>query len=178
MTAFLSSLQIFLEKLSTLIGKSVAWLCFAMMALTCLAVLLRYIFNVSVTALQESVVYLHGMVFMLGIAYTFKEKGHVRVDIFYNRFSRRHRIWVDLLGTLFFLLPFSGFIFWLSLDYVAFSWSMKESSSEPGGLPGIYLLKSLIPLMSGLLFLQGVAEIIKQLLGFSTSGSLSDGHHR
>ena len=151
-----------LDRFSNQLGKAIAWLCFAMMILTCLVVLMRYAFNISLAAMQETVVYLHGMVFMLGIAYTLKEQGHVRVDIFYSHFSRKRKALVDLLGTLIFLLPFSSFIFLTSIDYVGFSWSMRESSSEPGGLPGIYLLKTLIPLMSGLLILQGLAELIRQ----------------
>ena len=126
---------------------------------TCLVVVLRYIFNVGSIALQESVMYMHATVFMLGIGYTLKHQGHVRVDIFYEKFSIRTRAIVDLLGTLFFLLPLGIFFLLGSLNYVSFSWSLLESSAQPGGLPGIFLLKTLIPLMAGLLLIQGLAEI-------------------
>lgn len=105
--------------------------------------------------------YLHGIVFMLAIGYTLKEKGHVRVDVLYEKFPQRNKDIVDLLGHLFLLVPVSIFLFWISLDYVAFSWSLRESSGQPGGLPGVYLLKTLLPAMAFLLFAQGVAEILK-----------------
>lgn len=107
--------------------------------------------------------YMHGAVFMLAIAFTLKEKGHVRVDVLHEKFSEKTRAIIDMLGSILFLLPVSAFIFWTSLDYVSFSWSVTESSAQPGGLPGVYLLKTLIPIMAALLFLQGVAEISKSL---------------
>lgn len=140
-----------------------------MMSLYCLVVILRYVFNIGIVALQESVVYLHGSVFMLGIAYTLKEQAHVRVDIVYSRLSNKRKALVDMTGTLIFLLPFASFIFWTSLDYVSFSWSMLETSSEPGGLPGVFLLKTLIPVLAALLFLQGISELIKNWFIFSSS---------
>ena len=104
-----------------------------------------------------------GMVFMLGIAFTLKDKGHVRVDVLYERLPIKARISIDLLGHLLFLIPVSVFILWTSIDYVQFAWSLKETSSQPGGLPGVYLLKTIIPMMASLLLLQGLAEILKGL---------------
>jgi TRAP-type mannitol/chloroaromatic compound transport system permease small subunit len=108
--------------------------------------------------------YLHGTVFMLGIAYTLKHRSHVRVDILYERLSARTRALVDGVGTLLFLIPFSVFLFWISLDYVAMSWSMGESSGQPGGLPGVYLLKTLLPITALLILLQGMAELLRCML--------------
>jgi|TARA_Y100000310_G_scaffold49418_1_gene45690 TRAP-type mannitol/chloroaromatic compound transport system permease small subunit len=135
-----------------------------MMLITCLVVFLRYLLNMGSIALQESVTYLHGMVFLLGIAYTMKQKAHVRVDIIYQKLDPRTKCWMDLLGTLLFLFPVSIFITWVSIEYVQFSWNLLEGSAEPGGLPGVFLLKSLIPLMAVLLFLQGVAELLRNAL--------------
>ncbi len=153
-----------LDGLSGLIGRSVAWLTLAMVLVTCLVVLARYLFNVGSIGLQESVLYMHGAVFMLGIAYTLNSNAHVRVDVFYERFSGRTRALVDLAGSLFLLLPVAGFILWSSIDYVIFSWELMESSAQPGGLPGVYLLKTLIPLMAVLLVLQGLSELLKSVL--------------
>lgn len=153
-----------IDTISELTGTSVAWLTFVMMLVTCIVVIARYLFDVGSIALQETVVYLHGIVFMLGIAYTLKNRGHVRVDIFYQKLSRRKQAVIDLLGTLFFLFPLAIFILWTSFDYVSFSWSIKESSPEPGGLPAVYLLKTLIPLMAGMLALQGLGEMVRNLL--------------
>lgn len=153
----------FLDALALRTGGLIAPLTLVMVLLTGVVVTARYLFQVGAIPLQESVVFLHGMVFMLAIGYTLKEKGHVRVDILYQRFSPRSRAIIDLLGTIVFLGPVCVFIFWTSLEYVSLSWSMSESSAEPGGLPGIYLLKTLIPLMAILLFLQGVAEALRSL---------------
>lgn len=160
----MSRLVRLLDSVNELIGSSIAWLTFIMMLATCLVVTLRYIFNVGSIALQESVMYMHGMVFMLGIGYTLKHQGHVRVDIFYEKFSTRTKAIVDLLGTVVFLLPLGIFFLLGSLNYVSFSWSLFESSAQPGGLPGIFLLKTLIPLMAALLIIQGLAEIGRSII--------------
>ena len=153
-----------LDNINEFVGSSIAWLTFIMVFATCLVVVLRYIFNIGSIALQESVMFMHGMVFMLGIGYTLKHKGHVRVDIFYEKFSTRTKAMVDLLGTIIFLLPLGVFFLVGSLNYVSFSWSLLESSAQPGGLPGIFLLKTLIPIMAGLLLIQGLAEIGRSII--------------
>lgn len=149
--------------ISTCTGKLVAWLTLAMMLITCLVVVLRYGFNFGSIALQESALYLHAMVFMLGAAYTFKDDEHVRVDVFYREFSVTKKAWVNVLGGLFLLLPFTAYTTYLSIDYVEASWRVLETSQEPGGLPFIYLLKTLIPIMMVSLIIQGIADIIKNL---------------
>ncbi len=151
------------EAISTVVGKFVAWFTLLMMLLTCFIVVARYGFGMGSIAIQESVLYLHAMVFMLGAAYTFKDDEHVRVDVFYREFSPRKKAWVNIFGGLFFLLPFCGYTAYMSIDYVAASWRVLETSQEPGGLPFIYLLKTLIPIMMGMLIIQGVADILKNL---------------
>jgi TRAP-type mannitol/chloroaromatic compound transport system permease small subunit len=125
---------------------------------------IRYGFNNNSIALQESVTYLHGLLFMLAAAYTLRHDEHVRVDIFYRRFSPHRKAWINCLGTLVFLLPVCGFIFFSSLHFVSESWRVREASPLPGGLPGVFLLKSLIPLMALTLFIQGLAELLRNLL--------------
>jgi TRAP-type mannitol/chloroaromatic compound transport system permease small subunit len=148
-------------------GKAIAWLTLAMVVVTCAVVTARYLFNFGSIGLQESVMYMHGVVFMLGIAFTLKDQGHVRVDVLHEKFPPRIKIGIDIAGHLLFLIPFSIFILWTSLGYVSFSWSLRESSGQPGGLPGVYLIKGLIPLMAVLLLLQGVSEILKGLLSLT-----------
>ena len=111
--------------------------------------------------------YMHGIVFMLGIAFTLKEQGHVRVDVLHEKFSRRTRNLIDIAGTILFLLPLSIFILLTSLDYVSFAWSLRESSAQPGGLPGVFLVKTLIPVMAALLALQGIAEILRGIVSLA-----------
>ena len=113
--------------------------------------------------------YMHGIVFMLGIAFTLKEKGHVRVDVLNERLPFKVRTIIDMLGHGLFLLPVAIFLFWASLDYVSFSWSVKESSGQPGGLPGVFLVKTLIPLMAILLAMQGISEILKGVISLKSS---------
>jgi TRAP-type mannitol/chloroaromatic compound transport system permease small subunit len=154
-------------------GRLIAWLTLGMVIITFTVVVLRYLFNTGSIALQESITYLHACVFMLGAAYTLKQGGHVRVDIFYQRFSPLTRAWIDLLGTLLLLFPVCGFIFFSSLDYVASSWAIYEGSREAGGLDGVFLLKSLIPLAAVLLMLQGCSMLLHSLL-LITGQSVTD----
>lgn len=146
------------------IGRVVAWLLPVMVTVTLLVVVLRYAFGQGSIALQESIMYMHGLVFMLGIPYALKEDAHVRVDLLYARLSARGRARVDLVGHLFALLPVAAVTFFYSQDYVAAAWRIHEGSPEVGGLPGIFLLKTLIPATAVLLALQGLAGITRCIL--------------
>ncbi len=152
---------LYLEALNEWVGRALSWLALLMVLVTFGVVVLRYAFDMGWIAMQESVTYMHAILFLGGAAYTLKHHGHVRVDIFFHRFSRRGQAWVDLLGSLFLLIPVSLFIAWVSWDYVASSWELFEGSREAGGLPGVYLLKTMIPAMSGLLILQGLANALR-----------------
>lgn len=152
-----------LETVSEQVGRLVAWLTLAMVLVMFTVVVLRYAFDFGRIYLQESVTWMHAAVFMLGAAYTLRHEGHVRVDIFYRRFSPRTRAWVDLLGTLVLLLPVSLYLLWTGWDYVASSWSMREGSLQTGGLAAVYLLKSLLLAMPALLLLQGLAMMLLRL---------------
>ncbi len=152
-----------IDRFTRLCGRALAWLTLAMVLVTSVVVLLRYGFGIGSVALQESVMYLHGLVFMLGAAYTLQRDGHVRVDVLYRNFSRRRRAWVDALGTLLFLLPFCGYVLLSSWEFVAVAWRVRETSTD-GGIPAVFLLKSLIPAMAILLALQGIAELLRAAL--------------
>ena len=145
-------------------GRAVAWLTLLMVITTFTVVVLRYGFDLGSIAMQESIIYLHALNFMLGAAFTLKHDAHVRVDIFYQKMGPRGQAWVDLLGTLVLLLPVCGFIFWSSWDYVAAAWAVQETSGEAGGLPFVYLLKSILLLMPSLLMVQGVVIIMTSVL--------------
>ena len=133
-----------------------SWLLPVMIAVLFLVVLLRYVFNIGWIGLQESVLWLHAAAFLLTAAWTLADDAHVRVDVFYHRFSRRARRRVNRLGTLMLLLPFAGFMLYASVPYVLRSWQIGEASFEAGGLPAIYLLKTLLPIAALLLLLQGL----------------------
>ena len=139
------------------------WLALVMVLLTFAIVILRYALNTGGVLLQESVMYLHGVFFMLAIALGIGENTHVRVDIVYSRLTPDQQQWIDLAGHIF-LLPVAGFMVWVSLPYAANSWQILEGSSEVGGIPAVFLLKTLIPLTGALLIFQGIAGIASILL--------------
>lgn len=145
------------------LGRAVSWLTLVLVFLAFALVLARYAFGVGSIASQEAVLWLHSLVFLLGAAYALRHGQHVRVDLLYQRFSKRGKAIADLFGTLVFLLPFCGFMLWVSLDYVGASWAQHEGSREPGGLPGVFLLKTLIPVAAALLALQGISLALRAI---------------
>ncbi|WP_028117674.1 TRAP transporter small permease subunit [Ferrimonas senticii] len=148
-----------IDRVSRWLGNITATLLLLMALLAGLVVLLRYGFEVGSIALQESVLYLHGAVFTLGAGFTLLHQGHVRVDIFYQHWSTRRQAAVDLTGLLLLLLPVLLFFGYSSWDYVMVSWQRWEGSPEAGGLPLVYLQKSLILGLVLALLLQTIAEV-------------------
>lgn len=148
--------------LSEWTGRLIAWLVLALVLLISYDVAMRYIFQAGSTALQELEWHIFSLIFLLGAAYTLKHDGHVRVDVFYNAkwMSARGRAWIDLLGTLFFLLPFCILVVYSSWPFVLSAYEFSEGSPDPGGLPYRFLLKAAIPLGFFLLTLQGLAIIV------------------
>ena len=137
-----------------------------MIALVCVVIVVvigRYFFDIGSIALQELTTYLHATIFMLGISYTLKHDGHVRVDIFYRDFSGRSQALINVIGGIVFILPISVFVGWSSWEYVLASWSIMETSTENNGLPFIYLLKTVMLIMPSLLMIQGFISIIKNV---------------
>ncbi len=159
-----------LDRFAEWTGRTVSWLALALVLVTFAVVVLRYLFSFGSIAMQESILYLHASLFLLGSAYTLQQEGHVRVDIFYREFSARHKALVDLLGAVFLLLPVCLFLLWMSWDYVASAWAVHEGSRETGGLPYVYLLKTLIPIAGALLVLQGLSQILRSLGTLLTPG--------
>jgi TRAP-type mannitol/chloroaromatic compound transport system permease small subunit len=145
-----------LRRVIELSGKTVAWLTLVMVLLTFFIVILRYGFNLGWIWLQEILTYLHVAVFTIAAAWTLQQDGHVRVDIFYADMPVKKRALVDLLGTLLFLVPLCIFLLVIAWPYVAGSWKLLEGSREAGGLPLVFLLKSLIMVLPALLLGQAV----------------------
>jgi TRAP-type mannitol/chloroaromatic compound transport system permease small subunit len=157
-------------------GRGTAWLSLALALVVGSLVIVRYLFHTSAPAAQEAALYLHAALFMLGASFTLQSDEHVRVDILYRRLSPRARAWIDCIGTLVFLIPVCLLLLLLSWDYVAASWAVRETSSDPGGLPWVYLLKTLLLLMPASLLLQGVAEFLRRLPA-TRHGSAHPGRH-
>ena len=119
-----------IDRLNTAVGRAASWCALAIVLLGFAVVLLRYLLGVGSIWLQESILYAHAALFLLAAAWTLKEGGHVRVDVFYASAAPRTKAWIDLLGALFLLLPFAVAIVWFSLPYVARSWAILERSRE------------------------------------------------
>jgi TRAP-type mannitol/chloroaromatic compound transport system permease small subunit len=153
------------DRISNVAGKLTSWLTLLMVLVTVVIVVMRYLFDAGFVWMQESVTWMHAAVFMLGASYTLLHDDHVRVDIFYRKMSPRHRGWVDLAGVLLFLLPLCGYLAWSAIDFAAASWSLHETSREPGGLayPLIPILKSIVIVMPVLVGLQGVSLMLKSI---------------
>jgi len=152
------------DRLSTAIGRTVAWCLLFMVLAEFALVLMRYVLGVGSIWLQESVIYAHGALFMLAAAWTLAADGHVRVDVFYADAAPRTKAAVDLLGALLLLLPFALTLLVLSWRYAGRSWAIFEGSRETSGMPAVFLLKSLIPLFAALLALQGLAQALRAAL--------------
>ncbi len=152
-----------IDRFSALIGRVTAWLTLFMVLVTCIVVVLRYVFDTGFIWLQESVTWMHAVVFMMGAAYTLQRDEHVRVDVFYRELDARRKAMVDILGVVVFLLPLCIFLGWVAWDFVAASWKIREASRESGGLPYpmVPLLKTVLILMPITLGLQGVALLLR-----------------
>ena len=146
------------------IGRATAWLSITMVVVQFAVVIMRYVFGISSLMMQESIIYMHGILFMVGAGYTLLHDGHVRVDIFYRDASVRRKAMVDMLGSLLLLLPIVYLIFIATLPYVQQSWASLEGSPETSGIPAVYLLKSVILVFCVLLGAQGVSLFLKSLI--------------
>lgn len=144
-----------IEKLVRFAGRTTVYLIMAMAALQFGIVILRYVFGLNFIAMQESVTYMHGAVFLLAGGYALITDDHVRVDIFYREASPHQKAVVDLAGTYLLLFPFCFVALWAAGPYVGNSWAVREGSMEQSGIKGVYLLKTLIPIYLTLLALAG-----------------------
>ena len=148
------------------IGTAVSWLTLIMTVITFLIVILRYVFNIGSIWMQESLVWMHSAIFLLGAAYTLKLDEHVRVDIFYRSFSPKQKSWVNIIGAIFFALPVCIFLLIVTGDFVSSSWFVKEISRDAGGLlyPAIPLLKSMLLIMPLLIIFQIISILCKEFI--------------
>ena len=152
-----------LDQLNKRVGQATLWLLPLMICLAFAIVVLRYGFNYGRVDMQEGVVYLHVFILSLCMGYTMRFDGHVRVDVLYNKLPEKTKAKINLAGDLLFLLPTCATIIFYSIDYVATSWYLLERSQEAAGLPFIFVLKTLVPVMAGLLFWQGTLWVIRQI---------------
>ena len=162
--ALLSKITDYINHFTTAVGRITSWLCLLLVVLVITVVVSRYMLGIGSIAIQESVTYVHALIFMLGLAFTLQQGGHVRVDIFYRNYSPRRQAMVNLVGAVVFLIPCCLLLLVGSWDYVMASWAIRESSSETGGIAAVYLLKTLMIIMPITLGLQGIAEILNSIV--------------
>ena len=169
---FLRAYVSFATRLNERIGVAVSWLTTVLVAVVCYDVFTRYLLKSSLVAVQELEWHLFAVIFLLGAAYTLKHGKHVRVDVFYNRFSAKTRAWVDFAGSLLFLIPFCLVAIWCSRTFVISAYVIGEGSPDPGGLPARFILKAAIPVGFFLLTIQGLALASDSLLKIAGSQAI------
>jgi TRAP-type mannitol/chloroaromatic compound transport system permease small subunit len=151
-----------IERLVDLAGRATSWIAVALVALMATAVVLRYLFSAGTVWEQELEWYLLSPLALFGMSYALRHGEHVRVDVLYGHFSARQKHAVDLLSAVL-AMALSLLVVWYSVKYVQQSWVIDEGSPDPGGIPHRYLLKALIPVGFGLLFLQSLAGALASL---------------
>ncbi len=153
-----------IDSFNTIIGKLFSWLTFFLVVIVCYDVFTRYLLQQSSVALQELEWHLFALIFLGAAAYTLNIDDHVRVDVFYTRFSDKTKAWINLLGAIIFLIPFCVIVIMASKNFVWQSFLINETSPDAGGLPGRFLLKAFIPLSFFFLLLQGISLAFKSIL--------------
>tara|TARA_B100000029_G_scaffold480423_1_gene528450 strand:- start:16684 stop:17214 length:531 start_codon:yes stop_codon:yes gene_type:complete len=154
----------YFDKINKKIGHITSWLVLFMTLIAFFVSTLRYFFNIGFVWMQESYVWLHGIIFLFGAAYTMQKDQHVRVDIFYRNFNEKSKAIVNIFFSIFFVLPFIFVVFKYSFPYVLNSWSSFEKSREAGGLQFLFLYKTSILLFCFFLFIQTISLILRCLL--------------
>ncbi len=150
-----------IEKFNIKVGKYFSWFLLLMVLLTCIIVILRYLFNIGFIWMQELVRFFYAAVFLICAAYTLAEDAHVRVDIFYSKLSEKYKNLINLVGSLIFLLPVCMVTFYFSFSYVINSWIQFEGSLEERGLHAVFIMKTFIWAFAFMLIGQGLSIIIK-----------------
>ncbi len=152
------------EKVTEITGNLISWFTLLLVILVSADVILRYAFQVSFVAVQELELHLFAAIFLGGAAWTFKYDDHVRVDIFYSKLSERGKALINILGILFFLIPFAVMIIYSSMDFAINSYLISERSPDPGGLPMKYIVKAIIPFSFFLLLIQAFSSLVKSFI--------------
>ena len=153
----------FFEKSNKVIGEYISWFIIFMVIIQLIIVMARYIFGIGFLKLQELLIYLHGLSFTLAAGYTLLNDEHVRVDLIYRASSDMYKSIVNILGSLFFLIPFCLITYSTSLPYVKRSWKIFEGSPETSGLNAVYLLKTALIIFPLLLLIQAVSIIYRNI---------------
>ncbi|MGE4383479.1 MAG: TRAP transporter small permease subunit [Arcobacter sp.] len=151
------------DKFADMIGYTTAFIMVLMILNVTYDVIMRYFFNTGSIAMQEMEWHLFSVIILLGISYTLKEDGHVRVDLIYDRLTQKKKAKINMVGVVLFIIPVALLIAVESIPFVIESFNSNEQSGDPGGLPYRWLVKSLIPLSFFLLIITSIGFFIKNL---------------
>jgi len=151
-----------IDRVNTIIGRSIGWAILVAIVVSAGNAIVRKLFNTSSNAWLELQWYLYGAAFLGAAAYTLLENEHIRIDILYGHWSRRRQHWIDLIGHVFFLMPFVTLMIWLLWPWFWRSYRSGEISNNAGGLV-LWPAKALLLIAFILLFFQGISEIIKKI---------------
>ena len=152
-----------IQRISILSERLIKNFFYIMFGMVIINILLRYIFNINFVFLQELVMYLHAFIFLFGVSICLRDDSHVRIDVVTNKLRKKNKIIIDLIGYIVLVIPFCFFVIYESTTMISQSWSMLEGSSEPGGLPIVYILKSSIYIFSLLLLIQTIGKISRDI---------------
>ncbi len=168
-----------IDGLNNRVGIIISWLSTVLVLVVCYDVFTRYFLRKSSVAVQELEWHIFAVLFLLAAAYTLKVDSHVRVDVFYTLLPPRGQAFINLIGSLIFLIPFSILVIWTSKGFISMSWAIQEISPDPGGLPFRYALKAMIPAGFVLVLLQGIALSLRSfctLIGHPLKDPENKGH--
>lgn len=160
----LQQAEAIINRFSEALGKFTAVLFLLLLCNVFYDVIMRYLFNDVSIGMQELEWHLYAAIFMLSIPYALYKEGHVRVDIIYDSLSVRKQAWIDLLGTLVLLIPFSLLVTWYGIDFTIESFSLGERSGDPGGLPYRWFIKAVIPFAFFSIAISGVGLLLKSVI--------------
>ena len=159
----LNTIEKFIARVVDFVGQLTCVLLVLMVLNVSFDVMMRYVFHNSSVGMQELEWHLFAVVILLGVAVALKDEGHVRVDFLYDTFSVRKKAVINILGTIFFLIPVALLIFFGSFEFVRDSWEIGEISEDPGGLPYRWLIKGMIPVSFGFLLFSAVGYILQNI---------------
>ncbi|MBW1711886.1 MAG: TRAP transporter small permease subunit [Deltaproteobacteria bacterium] len=153
-----------IDGLNRIMGQVAGWMVLALVLITVYDVVMRYVFRAGSVGIQEAEWHLYSANFLLAAGWTLLNRGHVRVDMLYQRFKLKTKAWVDVVGSVLFCIPYCLLILWAAWPFVLDSWVLNEGSPDPGGLPARYVLKTIILVSFVLLGFQAISETIKNVL--------------
>ena len=158
---FLQKTASCLDAINAAIGNAAQWLTLIMVLVQFMVVILRYVFGIGSIQFQEAIIYMHGILFLSAAAATWQDDSHVRVDVFYATASEKTKARINFLGTVFFAIPLTVLILYVSFEYVSMSWAVRESSRETSGLPFLFVFKTFILIFAVQILAQGISILCR-----------------